>query len=143
MSEHISLAEYRATVAAQTLENSVQRDILTLLAARNIPHAVTDASASYNANGQRRKRVTTGWPDITACFPGTGQLLAIECKRASGGRLRPEQAATLETLWTSGALILIARSVEDVERMLETGKVPHETLEEVQAARSPKRKATR
>jgi hypothetical protein len=113
-------------------ESQVQRAIVDYLTARRIPHSITDATQTFNKHGQQVRRVKTGWPDITACY--AGHFLAIEVKRPIGGRLSREQAVTLESLWRQGALILIARSVDDLMALLEAKKTPQSTLDEIQKA---------
>lgn len=121
-------------------EAQVQASIIAWLRIKHVPFSRTAAERSYNAQGQQVRRVATGWPDITAIAPG-GRLWAIECKRAQGGQLSYEQAVTLATLWEAGALITIARSIDDVERDYQSGS-SRVYFEEIQAVlkRGPKLK---
>ncbi len=48
----------------------------------------------------------------------TGQLLAIECKRA-GGRKRPEQREFLEQVRAAGGLGIFAQSIDEVQAALD------------------------
>lgn len=58
-----------------------------------------------------------GVPDILACWPPTGRLVAVEVKTGAG-RLTPEQAQELNRLTRSGAVCIVARDVEQVEEVL-------------------------
>lgn len=122
----ITAAEYRKLARKHETEAQIQKAICQYLAAQRIPHSVTDATESFNRNGQRVRRVRRGWPDVVGCIPtriagnNGGAFLAIECKSAKG-RLRPDQARTLHELYQAGALVCVARSVDDVIEMLERG----------------------
>lgn len=108
---HISAAHYQSL----TPEADIQRTICDWLRLTGIPFSVTDASITFGKDGKPRRKVNTeGWPDITACLPG-GRFWAIETKTAKG-KLRPAQKAVLDNLVKAGALITIARSLEDVVR---------------------------
>lgn len=131
MNNRVTNEEGRKLIKAKILEASVQKVIADYLNARRIPHSVTNAEESYDRNGNRRKRVETGWPDITGCHPATGKLLAIECKRGAGGRLSTGQAVYLDWLWQSGALVVVARSLDEVIEALRTGKTSAETRAEI------------
>jgi hypothetical protein len=112
-------------------EADIQVAIVAELRARGIPHSVTNAALSYNGKGQIVRRIDPGWPDITACWHGL--LLAIECKSARG-KLRPEQAQTLHRLHLDGALIVVARSVEDVLEVMNDVANRRKDLEEIAKA---------
>jgi VRR-NUC domain len=134
---------------AQATEAEIQDAILDYLKTQRIPHSITNAVRSYNGKGQIVRRIAPGWPDITGCLPVvfgplSGVFLAIECKSAKG-KLRPDQAATLHALYQAGALVVVARSVDDVVAMLEAGKATPETLAEITAtlAKEGKRKKRR
>ena len=128
----------RLEIRAGAVEKEVQSAICALLDAYRIPYAVTDAAEVYNRHGQRIQRLPPGWPDVTAC--ADAQFVGIECKRAKGGRLSYEQAATLDRLDKAGALIIIARSVDDVIEVLDRGYASEATRAEIAAAlkRGPK-----
>lgn len=98
-------------------ERGLQKAVLQYLTLLGIPATATDASLHFGRDGKPRRKVTyTGWPDVTGCLPG-GRLLAIELKSAQG-RLRPEQARTIDVLRSAGALAFVARSIDEVERAL-------------------------
>lgn len=55
-----------------------------------------------------------GSPDIVACSPD-GRFIAVECK-ANGNRLTAAQERYLANLKRKNAIVIVARSVEDLER---------------------------
>lgn len=61
----------------------------------------------------RQSKVSAGWPDISGVLPPAGRAFFIECKSARG-RLRPGQQALLEKLAAAGALVIVARSLDEV-----------------------------
>ena len=95
-------------------EAQIQRTITDWLTLAGIPFTVTDAAhVTINGVTKGRAKIRRGWPDVTACLPPDGTLLAIECKSVRG-RLRPEQVETIAQLEDAGALTVVARSLEDV-----------------------------
>lgn len=97
-------------------EGDIQSAICQLLTLKRNPFSVTDSSLYFDGGRPRRKVKASGWPDIAACLPG-GRLLAIEVKSARG-KLRPAQQVVLERLREAGALVVIARDVNDVIAVL-------------------------
>ena len=65
----------------------------------------------------------TGCPDIMGMLRD-GRYLAIECKR-SGGRVRPEQRQHITQAADHGAVAIIARSLEDVQKALDAATATH------------------
>lgn len=112
-------------------EASVQEAILGYLRARRIPHTITEAKQSFNHKGQQVCRIKSGWPDITICFEGF--FVGCEVKRPIGGRLRYLQALELDALWRNGALVVIARDVEQVIDLLITKQTSQATKDEIAA----------
>lgn len=113
MTEIISANIYHQTAR----ESQIQSAICQWLTLMKIPHAVTDAGLAFDAKGRPRRKVSKdGWPDITACV--AGRFVAIEAKTATG-RLRASQRATLSEIEQAGGIVIIARSLEDVTRILE------------------------
>lgn len=111
----ISSVEFQRELMKRRTESQVQAEITAYLRKSGRPYTITDATVSLNAKGQRVMRVAEGWPDITTVtMDGQATLFAIECKRPYGGILRYEQAVCLKHLWSCGALVCIARSIEDV-----------------------------
>lgn len=138
----LTVTEYKREVAKRTLENEVQRDVCAYLRACRIPFSITNAEATFNANGHPVKRVETGWSDLTACENGAlnsafaGKLLAIENKRAVGGELSYDQAVTLFSIHQSKGLICIARSIDDVIEVRTHGTRQVDLQEIAQAIRT-------
>src|SRR5262245_34762475 len=124
MTQRLSISEGRKLLQAQATHKQIQSAVEEYLTARGIPCSGTDGAESYNRKGQRVRRVQSGWPDVTACLPG-GMLGAIEIKTAKD-KLRPDQAATLHALYQAGALVVIARSLDDLIAALEAGKASPE-----------------
>ena len=126
---HLSLSEGRKLLAANEREVNVQQAIADYLTVQRIPFARTDATESFNRKGQRVCRVNSSWPDLTGCYAGF--CLAIEVKRAVGGRLSFEQADCLNRLYQAGALVVVARSVDDVVTLLTTKRTSAATIDEI------------
>lgn len=59
-----------------------------------------------------------GAPDVLACLPPSGRMLAVECKRP-GGKVTKLQSATLRKIEQSGGVALIAVAVSDVKRAID------------------------
>lgn len=140
---HLDGREWRAETLRCYTENELRRDVRQALRARRIQHTLSDAAIAFNGDGKQVQRVDRDWPDLTAVCPGSGQLLAVELKRPiNDDGLTYGQAVRLAELWEAGALILVARSVEAVEAILVTRKVPQATIDEVKAriAKGPTRK---
>lgn len=95
-----------------TPEGDIKRAILDYLTARRIFHWVNQAGKIPG-----RRLLKTGITDILGCF--NGKLLAIEVK-AKTGKLTDEQAEFIYTVKQNGGIAFVARSVEDVEKVLET-----------------------
>lgn len=58
-----------------------------------------------------------GLPDILACFPPKGRLVAIECKTGEKG-LSAKQDLEREALEAAGALYCLVSGLDDLEMML-------------------------
>jgi hypothetical protein len=128
----VSNAEGRKLICSKILEKSVQKSITDYLDALHIPYSITNAEASYDRNGNRRKRVETGWPDISGTYAGFS--VYIETKRAVGGALSFIQADTLDRLYRQGALVCVPRSVDEVIELLKTKRTSAATIAEIVAA---------
>lgn len=134
---HVTQSEGRALLQAAKLEDGaggVKAEVVKALTALGVPHTVTEAKRSYNQQGRQVHRVSQGWPDITACWPKSGQLMAIECKRPVGGKLSFVQAACLDRLWRAGAIVVIARSVDDILQAVADGKTSTQAQQEIAQA---------
>lgn len=106
-----------------TPETYVKRSICSYLSLKRITFWVNDSVGIWNEKRgvfmQRRDPYRRkGVADILGCLPG-GRLLAIEVK-SSTGRLSPEQRAFLDEIAGLGGLAFMARSIDDVKRVLET-----------------------
>jgi Holliday junction resolvase len=62
----------------------------------------------YNEHGSH---YAIGRPDLVACF--RGRFVAIEVKRAKGGKVSNVQRAALDKLQKAGALVVIATTLHD------------------------------
>ena len=102
------------TYLQSATEKQIQAAICEYLALRGIVFAVTDAAIVRTDRGARQ-RVTTGWFDVTACVGG--RFVGIEVKTASG-RVRASQAELHERVKKAGGLVIVARSVDDVMRVM-------------------------
>lgn len=121
MADHISIIEGRKILRDGATHREIQSAVEEYLAVHRFPVASTDAAEAFNRNGQRIRRVTPDWPDVTACIPPTGVLLAVEVK-AGKDKLRPGQARTLFALFMAGATVCVARSVDDLIETLQSGQ---------------------
>jgi len=103
------------------LESEVQRAVLDMLArhprvafAHRINSRVLDVVDKRKPGNTRPMRTAPkGHPDIVGMLTD-GRALYVECKRASGGRLTPEQADFLSRVANHGGVAIVARCVEDV-----------------------------
>jgi len=111
----------RKQVDRGLLEADVQRAVMQLLAAHprvafahRINTRVVDV-VDKRKPGNTRPMVTApkGHPDIAGMLTD-GRALYIECKRASGGKLTPDQAAFLANVHRYGGVAIVATSVDDV-----------------------------
>src|SRR5262245_20432134 len=119
----MSAAAYQRTAC----ERDIQAGICALLDSLRIPYSVTDAAVPV-VSGQckecgadvklyaRGGKVRKSWPDISAVIK-SGRLLAIEVKSATG-RFKPGQPEMLAALVKAGALVIVARSIDDVKAAL-------------------------
>jgi hypothetical protein len=79
---------------------------------------VTDAGAAYRAGSFGADTVPAGWPDITGLMPD-GRFIGVECK-APTGRQSPAQKQMEESIRRRNGIYILARSIEDVARAIET-----------------------
>ena len=103
-------------------EAFVQREILRLYGAhpriRLWRANAGRALVATAAGGLRSMQVNIpGCPDLIGWIAPEGRFLGIECK-GDRGKLRPEQASFRDRLEKDGGLYIVARSVEDVDRVL-------------------------
>jgi hypothetical protein len=94
-------------------ENDLQKQILDYLHVRGI-------RAWRNSVGRTANTVTgggAGTPDILGIMKPCGRFLAVEVK-SEKGQLSEVQAAWLQFAREAGALVIVARSLRDVEEVL-------------------------
>lgn len=140
--ERVTVTAWRKQSTKTARETTVQAAIRQYLREQRLPHALTDATLTYNVKGQKVVRVTEGWPDLTTLIPEHGgRLFAIECKRPVGGKLSYKQAMMLHWIHQAGGCIVVARSVADVVEARTNG-TRLEDLEEIARviARGPQEK---
>src|SRR5262245_37274873 len=125
----LTVEQGRKLLLAQATHGEIQSAVTEYLDWQRIPYGETDAALAFNLYGQRIERVTEGWPDVTACFPG-GVMAPIEVKTA-GDHLRPDQARILYRLLKQGAICIIARSVDDVIEARRLGRTRPKDVEEI------------
>jgi len=75
-------------------------------------HVVVSTTKTGKKSRRFIRYAFTGCADILGQL-ADGRFLAIECKRRTG-RLKPAQAAFLETVNRAGGLGIVARCIEDV-----------------------------
>ncbi len=97
-------------------EQITQRAIMDWLKAKEVLHWRQHLGA-VRVKGARIKNPMKGFPDIAGIR--LGRLFTIEVK-VGDGRFSMEQVAWMNKLTQHGALYIIATSVEDVARALET-----------------------
>jgi len=90
-------------------EATIQLDILMYLKWRQIP--------AWPTHSTRNHPETPGMADVLGILKG-GRLLAIEVK-AEGGVVSEVQQRWLEQVHFSGGLVILAQSIEDVQRAID------------------------
>lgn len=96
-----------------TPEGRVVRAVTRLLKARG----------AWQANVTVANR--RGVPDLLVCY--RGRFVAIECKAPDRGVLSALQAYELDSLQRAGALTVVARSADEVARILDIIDQEHNT----------------
>ena len=99
-------------------EAQIQQAIVNYLQALGWYVIVTDAGEAARASRQRHRqgRMRPGTPDLVALKDGRGVLIEVKRPR---GRLTARQKWEHDVAKSRGVPVLVARSVEDVERCLE------------------------
>jgi len=90
-------------------EATIQLDILTYLRWRQIP--------AWSTHSSRNHPETPGMADIVGMLPG-GRFLAIEVK-SEEGVVSKEQREWLNRVHAHGGLVILACSVEDVQKVID------------------------
>lgn len=94
-------------------EKQIQKDILHVLGILGVPHTVSDSGLMRDKNGKFHfQKGSTGWTDISAVLPD-GKFFGIEVKSAKG-KVSKEQEAMHEWLMNNNAIIIVARSANEV-----------------------------
>ena len=98
------------------LEKTIKNAILNwLLHQPGVFAFVCPTTGIYDAKrGFWRTSSKRGIPDLLCCYKG--KFIGIEVKTATG-RLRPDQISFREALELAGGVFILARSVEDVEKV--------------------------
>jgi hypothetical protein len=125
----------RKRVVKPELEKDIQAAIVTYLKVRRVEVSVTDSSRVWGkGGGVRRSKVDPNHPDLSCVLPilfprydKTGNItdcvliglaFFIECKTKTGA-IKEGQKEKLLALADSGALCVLARSLDDVKRVVE------------------------
>lgn len=110
------------------LEKDIQKEIVDYLKLKRVPHAVTNAERVWSKQGfPIKSKVTPDWPDLSATLPvyidsrRVGLSFYIEVKTPTGS-IRDGQRAKLRELGDAGALCVLARSLEEVQEVVERFK---------------------
>lgn len=101
-------------------ESAIQAHVLQYLRLRGIK--AYRINAGMIPTGEKRSRrmirlAPKGFSDIMGVMPG-GRAIFVECK-AKGGKLTQFQEMFLDEMRQQGAVCVVARSIDDVERELE------------------------
>lgn len=110
--------------APEPLEREIQRAIVQYLESLGACVIRINSGAVKTEGRFTRFNSLPGCPDLIACLPATiswdyvpARFLAVEVKRPSG-KVTPLQAKAHARLARAGALVIVARSVEDVRAVL-------------------------
>lgn len=110
-----------------TPERTIQANILEYLRCRGIKAYRINAGVIITGEGRSRRPVRLapkGSADIWGVLPAdrdgnnAGRAIFVECK-AKGGKLTQFQEMFLDEMRQQGAVCVVARSIDDVERELE------------------------
>lgn len=105
----------------QNAESQVLREILQWLA-REHPDYLTwrnNVGAHHGVDtGTFVRFGLVGSSDIICVVPPNGRFVGIECKRRNGGVQSKEQKAFQRALERVGGVYVLARSVEDVRKVI-------------------------
>jgi hypothetical protein len=135
-----SLSFYEPEYVPENGRDGVRARVAAWLRSNEVVCAVTDAGL---VDGKRRMVYPAGWPDITAVLPVTGRAWLIECKTITG-ELEDSQRDLHPQLLVAGALLTIARNVEDVARVLDehlSSLTAQQRIEYYRALREARREA--
>lgn len=97
-------------------EAQIVRAVLDYCFARGVFVWRNNSGAAKTERGGFVRFGSAGSPDILGCLPG-GRLLAIECKTETG-KLSQDQEQFLGHLRALGAVVVVARGINDIEACL-------------------------
>jgi hypothetical protein len=101
---------------AQNKETIIQRDIIAMLKSNFVFCWRNYMGPVFFAGGAARKNPNKGMPDIAGIIPDSnGRIFFIEVKTEKG-KLSDEQTTWMLKLRDKGVIVLIARSVLDVQQ---------------------------
>lgn len=98
------------------LEKYLQSQVMAWLTNHGFWFRRVPVQGVRGSKGARMKNPMAGMPDLIGLLPG-GRLFAIELKTAEG-TLSPIQEKTIAELEAKGALVIIARNLDDVSSLL-------------------------
>lgn len=99
--------------ACAKAHDAVVDDIVEYCARRGWPCTPTDASVTFNRSGGfMRRKVATGWPDITIALPPFGKAFFVEVKTGSA-KPRKGQGDCIAELRAAGATVLVLGSLAE------------------------------
>jgi len=100
-------------------ESDIGRDIMQYLRLRHIPAIQTHGLHYLPGGGVRIVRPhRKGAPDIIGCMPKTGRMFQVEVK-GPDGIVSADQEQVMREFRQAGALVFVARSVQDVADAIE------------------------
>jgi hypothetical protein len=105
-------------------EHKIKKAILQWLNFQGILALPIKNGATYDAKSgaYRANSSVKGIPDILGCVPYSGRMLAIEVKTPTG-RVSKEQQTLIDEINRRGGLAFVARSVDDVKKVLAEEKI--------------------
>jgi hypothetical protein len=98
-------------------ESAIQGAILDYLLARGLVAYRINSGAVKTETGGFFRGAPVGHPDLVAILPPMGRLWYIEVKTATGKQTAHQQAFAAKAS-AAGALVTVARRIEDVEVVL-------------------------
>jgi hypothetical protein len=116
--------ERKTTAAERPLEKEVQAAIVAYLTQIGATAIRVNSGRLPNAEGRRVVRANSlpGCPDVLACI--RGRFVAVEVKRPGGAGPTPLQREAHERLRRSGGLVIVARSIDDLQAALQEAGYP-------------------
>jgi hypothetical protein len=100
-------------------ERAIQAQILQYLGYRGIKAFRINSGMVPTGEGRKKRMIRLapkGFSDIMGVMPD-GRAIFVECK-AEGGKITPFQQMFLNEMKNQGAVCIVARCIEDLEREL-------------------------